>query len=185
MYGGILGCVRREVNEGFEEGFFRGEQDVVHAVLEVLKILFFFYVEYKSCRWPYSLLFTFYLLLLSSIIRHHYALHYFNSGGLYYLIRIWFLPGGDVFFVVYKFHLILIQYLYLFFLCFLNGDNGLFPQSVILWVSEEKTPRWFLNPLFLKDNHHIICCSLLYLDRRNILLYYWMDLLLKWRYWVH
>ena len=73
-------------------------------------------------------------------------------------------------FTIFKYLLLLLQHLYLLFLYLLKWVGGFSPHNIVLCISEENIPRWFLNPLLLEDNHYINCNYLLYLGSCNSLL---------------
>ena len=133
---------------------------------------------FGSCRIPYYFMFPFHLFLMHYIIIHRSELCYFWSGKVDLWSQILVIPGGDVFFIIWKSQLLLLQYFHIFFLILFKGGDGLFPHIILCCVLEENISIWFLNPIFSEGNHHIICYDLLYLDIFNGLLCYCIDLLI-------
>ena len=78
-----------------------------NAFLASLKI--FKYILFKTNLVVSHLICCFFLSLLSYIIRHHSLLRYFCSSDVDYWSIITFIRGGDIFVIIFKYHLILIQ----------------------------------------------------------------------------
>ena len=67
-----------------------------------------------------------------------------------YWSRIWVLLGGDKVVIILQSNLILLQYLHLFFLHFLKGNDASLPHSVVRCGLEDNITRWLLNPPLLR-----------------------------------
>ena len=93
------------------------------------------------------------LFLFSPILIHQSALRYFSSGGVYSRIWIKTPPWG---YIIYQYHLILLQYQHAFFPRLFNRGDGSFPRSVIRCRPEDNAPWWLLTTLCSEYNHRII-----------------------------
>ena len=96
-----------------------------------------FFEDTTSGRLSY-LLFLFCLFLFYHILRKWSALHYFNSGEVDARTQIRVLPGG---YIIFQYHLILLQYHHIFSFNFLNRDDGLFPHRAIRCSLDECRKR--------------------------------------------
>ena len=97
--------------------------------------------------------FLFCLFFFYPILTHQSALCYFSSGEVYYRNITRVLPGG---FIIYQYHLLLMQYHHAFFLHFLNRDDCSFSHSTIRCILENNFPVLLLRTLFSEYNHRII-----------------------------
>ena len=86
--------------------------------LEISEKLYIVFVEDITLGWLSSFLFPFLLFLLSHILSHQSALHYFSSGEVDSRTAIRVPPGC---FIFYQYHLLLLQYHDELFLHLLNG----------------------------------------------------------------
>ena len=93
-----------------------------------------------------SLLFLFSFFLFSPILGHKSVLCYFISGGVYSQTQIRFLHSG---YIIFKYHLLFLQYHHTFYFYLLTRDDGLLPRSFICCSLEVNDIWLLLTALFL------------------------------------